>query len=91
MGDDPVDPKKGQAAMEKVLAARTALGRQVAQMSLALRQVLTAGQWHGLERRQRRPQNPNPGPNHPDNLRPGEGPRPPNQPGMPPQPQRKQD
>jgi len=37
----------------------------------------------------RRPFNQNPGPNHPDNLRPGEGPRPPNQPGM--LPARKQD
>ena len=59
MGDDPVDPKKGAAAIEKVLTARTELGRQVAQMSLALRQILTASQWHELERRQRR----NPGPN----------------------------
>src|SRR5215213_6589523 len=53
MGDDPVDPKKGAVAIEKVLAARTDLGRQVARMSLALRQILTAGQWHELERRQR--------------------------------------
>ncbi len=90
MGEDPIDPKKGAAAIEKVLTARTDLGRQVAQMSLALRQILTASQWHELERRQRRP-NPNLGPNHPDNLRPGEGPRL-VQPGNPqPQGQRKQD
>ena len=97
MGEDPVDAKKGSAAIEKVLAARTDLGRQVAQMSLALRQILTAGQWHELERRQRRNPNPNYGPNHPanqprfDDPRPGEGP---NRPGgnPPPQPpQRKQD
>jgi Spy/CpxP family protein refolding chaperone len=106
MGEDPVDPKKGAAAIEKVLTARTDLGRQVAQMSLSLRQILTAGQWHELERRQRRPMNPNLGPNHPDNQRnqpgqprfeggprPGDGPnRPQNQPGNPPfPPQRKQD
>lgn len=85
MGDDPIDPKKGAAAIEKVLTARTDLGRQVAQMSLALRQILTASQWHELERRQRRNPNPNLGPNHPENMRP-------NQPGNPPPPgQRKQD
>jgi hypothetical protein len=67
-----VDPKKGAAAIEKVLTARTDLGRQVAQMSLALRQILTASQWHELERRQRR--NPNLGPNHPQNRMPGQGP-----------------
>jgi Spy/CpxP family protein refolding chaperone len=97
MGEDPVDPKKGSAAIEKVLAARTDLGRQVAQMSLALRQILTASQWHELERRQRR--NPNLGPNHPQNRqpgppnqqrfdgpRPGEGPNPPRYPGVSPPP-----
>jgi Spy/CpxP family protein refolding chaperone len=104
MGEDPVDPKKGGAAIEKVLAARTDLGRQVAQMSLALRQILTASQWHELERRQRR--NPNLGPNHPQNRppgpppnqqrfdgpRPGEGPRPGDGASRPNQPQpRKQD
>src|SRR4051812_7678091 len=71
MGDDPIDPKKGAAAIEKVLTARTDLGRQVAQMSLALRQILTANQWHELERRQRRP---NPGPNGPEHFQPGQGP-----------------
>jgi Spy/CpxP family protein refolding chaperone len=90
MGDDPVDPKKGSAAIEKVLTARTELGRQVAQMSLALRQILTASQWHELERRQRRP-NPNLAPNHPDNFRPGDGPRPVQPGGNPPPPVRKQD
>jgi Spy/CpxP family protein refolding chaperone len=79
MADDPVDAKKGGAAIEKVLAARTELGRQVAQMSLALRQILTAQQWHELERRQQhRPQGPpldNKGPNHPDVIR-NEGPLP---------------
>lgn len=99
MGEDPVDAKKGAAAIEKVLAARTDLGRQVAQMSLSLRQILTAGQWRELERRQRRPLNPNLGPNHPDNPRnqppnqqrfdgprPGEGPNRPMNPGMNPPP-----
>jgi Spy/CpxP family protein refolding chaperone len=87
MADDPVDAKKGGAAIEKVLAARTDLGRQVAQMSLALRQILTAAQWRELERRHRGGR----GPNQPrfDGPRPGEGP---NQPGNPQgNPPRKQD
>jgi Spy/CpxP family protein refolding chaperone len=69
MSDDPVDLLKGKAAIEKVLAARTDLGRQVAGMSLALRQILTAQQWRELERRQQQPRRPELAPNHPENLR----------------------
>jgi Spy/CpxP family protein refolding chaperone len=102
MGEDPVDPKKGSAAIDKVLAARTDLGRQVAQMSLALRQILSASQWHELERRQRRgPNQPNqprfngPGPGQGRNQPPGpppnqqrfDGPRPGEGPNRPNQPQ----
>ncbi|MBI1789272.1 MAG: periplasmic heavy metal sensor [Acidobacteria bacterium] len=55
MNDDPVDARKAGEAIEKVVAARAEMGRAVAQMSLKLRQILTAKQWQELERRQPRP------------------------------------
>src|SRR4051812_19467221 len=73
MNEESVDAAKGKAGIEKVLTARTELGRQVAQMSLALRQVLTQKQWHELERRQRER---GPNPNMPrDDRRPMDGQR----------------
>ena len=98
MGEETVEPAKGKAAVEKVLTARTDLARQVAQMSLALRQILTQKQWHELERRQRErlgpnPPHPGPGPGQGRPMPDGMGPDRPGVPqgNLPPPPQRKQD
>jgi Spy/CpxP family protein refolding chaperone len=83
MNDDPVDARKVNEAIDKVVTARADLTRAVSQMSLKLRQVLTAAQWQELQRRQpHRPQAPN-APHPPNGFH---GPHPPNAP-QPPQPQ----
>jgi Spy/CpxP family protein refolding chaperone len=55
MDQEQFDASKANDAVEKVLAARGELSRTVSQMSLKLRQVLTAQQWRELQKRQPRP------------------------------------
>lgn len=83
MNDDRVDAQKTAAAIDKVIAARGEMSREVSLMSLKLRQILTTEQWRELQRRQPRP----PGPGPQQGQRPGPpGERPPNRPGPPPRP-----
>jgi Spy/CpxP family protein refolding chaperone len=55
MGEEKVDPKKAEAAIERVVATRGELMRAIAQMSLKLRLILTSSQWHELEKREAEP------------------------------------
>ena len=50
-GENPVDQRKANDAIEKLAAARGDLTRALSQMSLKLRTVLTVEQWQELERR----------------------------------------
>jgi len=50
-GENPVDPRKANDAIEKLASARGDLTRALSQMSLKVRTVLTAEQWQELERR----------------------------------------
>ncbi len=52
MSEDKVDPKKAEAAIEKVVATRSELMRAIAQMSLKLRLILTPAQWQELQKRE---------------------------------------
>jgi Spy/CpxP family protein refolding chaperone len=52
MNEDPVDVRKSNDAIEKVVKARADLMRAVSQMSVKLRLVLTAAQWQELQKRQ---------------------------------------
>ncbi len=54
MDEEKVDIDRAYAAIEKVVAARSELMRDVSQMSLKLRMILTAEQWHELQKRERR-------------------------------------
>ncbi|HEV2199035.1 MAG TPA: Spy/CpxP family protein refolding chaperone [Bryobacteraceae bacterium] len=49
-GENPVDQRKANDAIEKLAAARGDLTRALSQMSLKLRTVLTVEQWQELER-----------------------------------------
>ncbi len=72
MNEEKVDADKARAAIEKVVAARSELMRDVSRMSLSLRMILTAEQWRELQRRERQL------PNEPDISGPGTGaPQPP--------------
>jgi Spy/CpxP family protein refolding chaperone len=51
MSQDPVDNNKASAAIDKVVTARGELMRAVSQMSLKMRQILTASQWQELRKR----------------------------------------
>jgi Spy/CpxP family protein refolding chaperone len=51
MSEDKVNTNQAEAAIEKVVAARSDLTRAVSQMSLKLRQVLTYSQWQELRKR----------------------------------------
>lgn len=51
MSQDPVDTNKAEAAIDKVVSARGDLMRAISQMSLKLRQILTASQWQELRKR----------------------------------------
>lgn len=53
MNEDTVDPLRADAAVERVVAARSELTRSVTQMGLRLRLLLTPEQWQELQRRQR--------------------------------------
>jgi Spy/CpxP family protein refolding chaperone len=51
MGEDKVDSKRAEAAIERVITTRAELQRAIAMMSLKLRLILTTAQWHELEKR----------------------------------------
>lgn len=55
MNEERVDSRKAEAAIEKVVAARSEVMRAVSLMSLKLRMTLTAAQWQELQKRQGRP------------------------------------
>jgi Spy/CpxP family protein refolding chaperone len=52
MSEEKVDPKRAEAAIERVVATRSELMRAIAQMSLKLRLILTSAQWQELEKRE---------------------------------------
>ncbi len=52
MNSDPVDARKANETIDKVVNARADLLRAVSQMSLKLRLTLTAAQWQELQKRQ---------------------------------------
>lgn len=81
MNEEKVDRQKAEAAIEKVVAARSDLTRAVSQMSLKLRMILTNEQWQELQKRQQRMGPNQPGPNPPRPQGTGEPPRPPRPPG----------
>jgi Spy/CpxP family protein refolding chaperone len=59
--EDPVDQKKANEAIDRLVAARGDLMRATSQMDLKLRTVLTAQQWQELQNRQRTWPGPGPG------------------------------
>jgi Spy/CpxP family protein refolding chaperone len=59
--EDPVDQKKANDAIDRLVAARGDLMRATSQMDLKLRTVLTAQQWQELQNRQRTWPGPGPG------------------------------
>jgi Spy/CpxP family protein refolding chaperone len=59
--DDPIDQRKTNEAIERLVTVRGELFRATSQMDLRMRSVLTAEQWRELQNRQRpRPDWPNP-------------------------------
>jgi len=59
--DDPVDQRKANEIIERLVTARGEMFRATSQMELKMRSVLTAQQWQELQNRQRqRPDWPNP-------------------------------
>jgi len=52
MNEDPMDVRKANDAIEKVVKARADLMRAVSQMSVKLRLILTTAQWQDLQKRQ---------------------------------------
>jgi Spy/CpxP family protein refolding chaperone len=61
MNDDKVDLRRGQEAIDQVVATRADMMRAVAQMSLKLRGILTSAQWQMLQKRESQPPPPLPG------------------------------
>jgi Spy/CpxP family protein refolding chaperone len=55
MNEEVVDADKAGAAIDKVVGARAELMRNISQMSLRLRMILTAEQWRELQKRVRQP------------------------------------
>ena len=49
--DDNFDARQTGVAVERLIGARGDLGRAMAQLSLRLRAILTAAQWHELQQR----------------------------------------
>ncbi len=49
--DDKIDQRKANDAVERLANARADMSRTVSQMSLKLRTILTADQWHELQKR----------------------------------------
>jgi Spy/CpxP family protein refolding chaperone len=59
--DDPVDQRKANEAIDRLVTVRGELFRATSQMDLRMRSILTAEQWQELQNRQRpRPDWPNP-------------------------------
>jgi len=65
MSEEKVDSKRAEAAIERVITARSELMRAIAQMSLRLRLILTSAQWQELERREAEQPPPPPQPEPP--------------------------
>jgi Spy/CpxP family protein refolding chaperone len=53
--DENFDARRATEAVDRLVAARTELGKALAQLSLRLRAALTADQWRELQKR--KPQN----------------------------------
>ena len=51
MGEEKVDPKRAETAIDRVITTRAELQRAIAMMSLKLRLLLTADQWRELGKR----------------------------------------
>ena len=52
LGENPLDQRKANEAIEHLAAARGELTRTLSQMTLRLRTILTSDQWQELQRRQ---------------------------------------
>jgi Spy/CpxP family protein refolding chaperone len=52
--EDPVDQRKANDAIDRLVGARGELTKAVSQMDLKLRTILTVQQWQELQQRQRR-------------------------------------
>jgi Spy/CpxP family protein refolding chaperone len=63
--EDKIDQKKANEAVDHLAAARAEMSRMVSQMTLKLRTILTAEQWHELQKRLPKGP-PGPGPNRQD-------------------------
>jgi Spy/CpxP family protein refolding chaperone len=61
MDEERVDLRRGQAAIDQVVATRADMMRSVAEMSLKLRVILTSAQWQILQSRESQPPPPLPG------------------------------
>src|SRR5512136_1198364 len=51
MGEEKVDPRRAETAIDRVITTRAELQRAIALMSLKLRLSLTTTQWHEREKR----------------------------------------
>jgi Spy/CpxP family protein refolding chaperone len=85
--DEKIDQRRANDAVERLANARAEMSRTVSQMSLKLRTILNADQWHELQRRM--PKGPPPAFNRPGQGRSGEG-NPDHRPGRDPGPPRGQ-
>jgi Spy/CpxP family protein refolding chaperone len=54
LGENPLDQRKANEAIEHLATARADLTRTLSQMTLRLRAILTSDQWQELQRRQAR-------------------------------------
>jgi len=52
LGENPLDQRKANEAIEHLATARGELTRTLSQMTLRLRSILTSDQWQELQRRQ---------------------------------------
>jgi Spy/CpxP family protein refolding chaperone len=52
LGENPLDQRKANEAIEHLATARGELTRTLSQMTLRLRTILTSDQWQELQRRQ---------------------------------------
>jgi len=76
MGEDKIDPKKADMAIDRVITARAELQRAIARMSLKIRLILTITQWRELEKGEA-DQPPPPQDQPKRKAEPGDKPRPP--------------
>jgi len=81
---DQVDQRRAGDAIERVIRARGDLAREVSQLALRLRLVLTPTQWKELQKRLPDGPPPPPGPPGGPGRPPGKGPRGPRPPHPPP-------